>query len=352
MNFSDYSENARRLIKDQLQHFLTEKKSEEIPQSFKKQKAIEALEEFVLRGKLIRGTLFLLMVEYFGKEISEKHIKAACAIELVHSALLIQDDIIDNDMTRRGEKSIHAQYKMTGEQIKASDPYHYGMSIAIVVSDVAFFLAFELLSSFNDTALSKLLSFYSHEIYLVALAEGIDSEFGQTDNEPSEEDIYSVYHYKTARYTFSMPFVMAGIVTDANSETVKLMDKIGELAGIIFQLKDDVIGIFGNADVIGKPVGSDIRENKKTLIRAFLYKMCDDDERKKLDMSFGSPNLTSTQLEEVVGFAKKYSIEGVINEKIKEIAEEQQELFSRLPNDGKYKEVLADMLVYNLKRTY
>lgn len=352
MNFSDYSENARKLIKEQLQEFLSEKKEENIPQSFKKQKAIEALEEFVLRGKLIRGTLFLLTVEYFGEQISEKHIKAACAIELVHSALLIQDDIIDNDAVRRGEKSIYALYQEIGEQIKASDPYHYGVSVAIVVSDVAFFLAFELLSSFNDMMLSKLLKFYSHEIYLVALAQGIDSEFGQTSNEPTEADIYSVYHYKTARYTFSMPFVMGGVVTDANSETVNQLEKIGELAGIIFQLKDDVIGIFGNEDVIGKPVGSDIRENKKTLIRALLYKMCNEDEKKKLDMSFGNPNLTHAQLEEVVGFAKKYSIEEIINGKIKEIAEEQQELFSKLPNDRKYKEVLADLLVFNLKRTY
>lgn len=352
MNFSEYSIGARRLIKDHLQKFLSEKKDEDIPQSLKKQGAIEALEEFVLRGKLIRGTLLLLTVEYFGEKISEKHIKTACAIELVHSALLIQDDIIDNDTIRRGKKSMYFHYQDIGEQIKASDPYHYGVSVAIVVSDVAFFLAFELLSSFNDATLSKLLKFYSHEIYLVALAEGIDSEFGQTSKEPNEEDIYSVYHYKTARYTFSMPFVMAGVVTNADSETINQLEKIGELAGIIFQLKDDIIGIFGNEETIGKPIGSDIRENKKTLIRALLYKMSDEDEKKKLDKSFGNANLTHTQLKEVIGLARKYSIEEIITEQIKEIAEEQQVLFSKLADDGKYKSVLSDLLVFNLERTY
>ena len=216
----------------------------------------------------------------------------------------------------------------------------------------AFFLAFELLSLFNKPELNNLIKFYSHEIYLVALAEGIDSEFGQTDNEPSENDIYAVYHYKTARYTFSMPFVMAGIVCNAPDEQVGILEKIGELAGIIFQLKDDIIGIFGNEKVIGKPVGSDIRENKKTLIRALLYKMCDENERKKLDVSFGNPNLTNTQLEEVVVLAKKYSIEEIINEKIQKIAEEQNELFEKLPNDGTYKEVLEDLFTFNLTRTY
>lgn len=352
MNFTDYSEKAKGLIQEQLRQFLSEKKREDIPESFKRQKAIESLEEFVLRGKLIRGTLFLLTAEYFGEQISEKHIKVACAIELVHSALLIQDDIIDNDAIRRGEKSIHTKYRDIGGHVKASDPGHYGVSVAIVISDIAFFLAFELLSSFEESTLGNLLKFYSHEIYLVALAEGIDSEFGQTKIEPNEDDIYSVYHYKTARYTFSMPFVMAGVVSSASSETVKQLEKIGELAGTIFQLKDDVIGIFGSEEVIGKPVGSDIRENKKTLIRALLYKMCDEDERKKLDMSFGNPSLTNAQLEEVVALAKKYSIEEIINEKIKEIADEQNELFGKLPDNGAYKKVFADLLVFNLKRTY
>ncbi len=352
MSFTDYLEKAKVLIQEQLRQFLSEKKREDIPESFKRQKAIESLEEFVLRGKLIRGTLFLLAVEYFGVQISEKHIKVACAIELVHSALLIQDDIIDNDAIRRGEKSIHTKYRDIGRHVKASDPSHYGVSIAIVISDIAFFLAFELLSSFEESTLGSLLRFYSHEIYLVALAEGIDSEFGQTEIEPTEDDIYSVYHYKTARYTFSMPFVMAGVVSSASSETVKQLEKIGELAGTIFQLKDDVIGIFGSEEVIGKPVGSDIRENKKTLIRVLLYKMCDEDERKKLDMSFGNPNMTNTQLEEVVVLAKKYSIEEIINEKIKKIADEQNELFEKLPDDEVYRNVFADLLVFNLKRTY
>lgn len=352
MSFNEYSEKAKGLIREQLQLFLLEKRRENIPESFKRQKAVESLEEFVVRGKLIRGTLFLLTSEYFGETISEKHIKAACAIELVHSALLIQDDIIDNDTIRRGEKSIHARYREIGGLVEASDSTHYGVSIAIVISDIAFFLAFELLSSFEEPTLSGILRFYSHEIYLVALAEGIDSEFGQTDIEPTEEDIYSVYHYKTARYTFSMPFVMAGVVAGAKEETVNQLEKIGELAGIIFQLKDDLIGIFGSQEVIGKPVGSDIRENKKTLIRALLYNMCDENERKKLDMSFGNPNLTSTQLEDVMKLARKYSIEEKINEKIQKIAEEQNGLFEKLPDDGEYKKIFADLLVFNLKRTY
>lgn len=351
MNFQDYSLTSRKRIEEYLRAFFLEKRSESIPESFKKQRALEELEKFVLRGKLIRGTLFLLTVEYFGEQLTDRHIAIASAIELVHSALLIQDDIIDNDAMRRGDKTLYAAYQRIGEEISATSPYHYGISIAIVISDIAFFLAYELLSSFNESSLSNLIKFYSHEIYLVALAEGIDSEFGQTNNEPSEDDIYAVYHYKTARYTFSMPFIMAGIVCNAPQEQTGILEKIGELAGIIFQLKDDVIGIFGNEEVIGKPVGSDIRENKKTIIRHLLYKMCNEHERKVLDRSFGNSEMTGEELSTVVDIAKKYSIEKLIEEKITNIANEQQEYLKNLL-DNSYKKILTDLLEFNLKRTY
>lgn len=350
MTFKDYSINSRRLIEENLINFLNDTKKEEIPDTFKKQEVITTLTEFVTKGKLIRGTLFLLSLEMLDIEISKEHIDIACAIELVHSALLIQDDVIDNDKTRRGGKTVFATYEQRGEEIKAIDPRHYGISIAIVAADVAIFLAVELLSHYKGRATKELLAFYAHEIYHVATAQGIDSEFGQSEVEPTKEDIYAVYKYKTARYTFSLPFVMAGIVA-GNKNVSKQLEELGEIAGLIFQIKDDYIGLLGDEEVIGKPVGSDIRENKKTVIRALLYEFASNAEKGILDSSFGNQNLLQEEISKIKKLVEKYKISTIINNEIIEIMQKGWKIFESLDVNKKYKAVLKDLLEFNLNRT-
>ncbi len=351
MTFQKYSVQSRALIEENLINFINKKKNENIPTVFKKQNALELLEKFVLRGKMIRGTLFLLSLEMMGEKITDEYLDVACSIELVHSALLIQDDIIDNDRTRRGHDTIFVEYEKRGERIHAANKGHYGISIGIVVADMAIFLAMDLLSHYQGMFLQKLLEFYAHEIYLVSIAEGIDSELGQSEIEPKKEDIYAVYKYKTARYTFSLPFVMAGIIA-GNQKEAKIFEELGELIGLIFQLKDDVIGLFGDEKTIGKPVGSDIRENKKTLIRVLLYEHVNQSEKKNLEDAFGNKNITFSQIENVKTLVKKYKIIDVINGEIDEIMNRAWRLFKTLEVSQEHKMILKDLMEFNLKRSF
>src|SRR3989344_4204905 len=132
MSFSEYSVKTRTLIEDYLRLYLSSKRKEEKSFAFKDQEIVSFLEEFVLRGKLIRGTLFLLSCEMLGKELNQELIGIACGIELMHSSLLIHDDIIDNDYTRRGQKTVFAKYIDRGKKIQVSDPLHSGISLGIV----------------------------------------------------------------------------------------------------------------------------------------------------------------------------------------------------------------------------
>ena len=317
MNFKEFSESERKIITNHLRQYLGFKKEENLPAIFKEQKLIDSLKDFALRGKLIRGTLFLFASKMFGEKESKELLDIACAIELMHSSLLIQDDIIDRDRTRRGTKTIFAKYEEDGKKIKAIDPYHYGISTAIMAADVAFFFAIDLISNYKNSELSKLLKYYSHEIYLVALAESADSIFGQTAKDPDMEEIYAVYRHKTARYTFSLPFEMAAIVAKVDDTTRKNLKELGEHAGIIFQLKDDELGLFGEEELIGKPVGSDVRENKKTLIRYLLYKRANDVDKKALNTCFGNPKAGENELIVVKALYEKYGIKNKINDEIK-----------------------------------
>jgi len=350
MTFKTYSESKRTLIKDHLLQYLKSKKEEDLPPIFKEQRLIDSLEDFALRGKLIRGTLFLLASEMLGGKITKELMDIACGIELMHSSLLIQDDVIDRDRTRRGAKTIFAKYEKDGETIGAYDPYHYGVSTAIVLADVAFFFAVDLISNYNNPSLSRLLKYYSHEIYLVALAESADSIFGQTTKEPERDEIYAVYKHKTARYTFSLPFEMAAILLNVSEKTRTTLAQLGESAGIIFQLKDDEIGLFGEEEVIGKPVGSDVRENKKTLIRFLLYQKAVGQDREILDKYFGNPKSGKAEIDVVKKLYEKYSIDEVIKKEVEEIMRVVWNLFEKIDVKNEYKNVLKSLLEFNLQR--
>lgn len=352
MTFQEYSKNSREKMVENFRTFFEEVKKEEVPKGLHKQKIVDVLEDFVSKGKLLRGTLFLLTAELLGGKITKELLNIACGIELVHSGLLIQDDIIDRDRTRRGGESVFVHYENEGKDLHLSDLYHYGISIAIVASDAAFFLANELFSSSSTNKLPDLVRFYSHEIYLVALAEGLDSELGQSKSEPSKDDIYTVYKYKTARYTFVLPFTIACIVTDTTNENKVILEQIGEAAGTVFQIKDDVIGLLGDEQTIGKPVGSDIRENKKTLIRSLLYERAGKAEQEELDRAFGNSELTSEQIERVKQLCGLYGVEKEMNANMEKIMEKVWELIKELRGEAQYLATLNEFLEFNIKRSY
>ena len=350
MTFQEYSLHSRNLIEENLKSFLHTQHEEEIPQILQRQDVIGSLEEFVFKGKLIRGTLFFLTIELLGGKISKEHIDIACAIELIHSSLLIQDDIIDNDRVRRGGKTIFAVYEEKGKDIKAFDSRHYGISIAILVADVATYLAMELISNFKDRSVGSLLKYFSREIKIVALAEGIDSELGQTLQEATKDEIYAVYKYKTARYTFSLPFVMGCIVMQAGENIKKEFEELGECVGTIFQIKDDMLGLLGDEAIIGKPVGSDVRENKKTLIRSLLYEKTDNIEKELLDSSFGNVDLTDKQLNSIKDLVAKHQIVSELDKDIDKIMEKAWVIFEEVDGIKEYKNILKSLLEFNLQR--
>jgi geranylgeranyl diphosphate synthase, type I len=236
------------------------------------------LKEYVLRGKLLRGALVFLGYEAVGGDPERRAsccLPAAAAMELTQSFLLIHDDIMDKDEVRRGVPSLHRQYRDYADARGVSDPEHLGVSLGICIGDVGVFLSLELLAlaeaaSAGSLTPGALLETYARELNLVGLAQMDDVFFGQAPEEPSVDRVVQVYRYKTGRYTFSLPLVLGAILAGGNGETQSALAGFGEELGVVFQIKDDQIGIFGEDDHIGKPAGSDIAANKKTVFRQLL----------------------------------------------------------------------------------
>lgn len=351
MDFKSYSLEKKALIEKNLNSFL-QKTNKDLESSVRSIEIIKNLKKFSVRGKMIRGVLFLFGCEMFGQKLNKEHIDIACAIELSHSALLIHDDIIDNDFVRRGEKTVFAKYIDRGKKISIKNTNEYGKSMGIVAGDASFFLGLRLLSNFKSKYSSALNKFFYEEILTVALAEGLDTELGMSKKEALEKDILAVYRLKTARYTFFMPFAMASIVSNASDKTLATLEKLGESAGIIFQIKDDELGLFGDEKVTGKPVGSDVREDKKTLIRAILFEGVSKDEKKRLNKIFGNPRPSNKDLDYVKKLTEKYKVSEKIDKMIKNLMTKVLEDVENLKITKKYKKMLNQFLEYNLARKY
>lgn len=273
-------------------------------------------------------------------------------MELFQSAFLIHDDIMDRDEKRRGSKSVYAQYVSLAEKEEISDAYHTGESMGICVGDIAFFIAFEILSEVSRlTGNMQISELCSRELSYVGVAQMLDVYWGQTKRPITEKEVFDLYRYKTGRYTFSLPLLCGGHLAGARQAQLDDLEKIGELLGIVFQLKDDELGLFGEEAQLGKPIGSDISEGKKTLFHIALMERADPQEKQQLDTLFGKPDLTAEEVEYVRGIVRKHGIREWVLDVCRRYAEEARELIGRMEQVSEpYRQILIDLLDYSLNR--
>lgn len=200
--------------------------------------ALGKIQGIVSEGKTIRGGLVLLLHDLLGGKAKNDALKVAAAYELIQTALVIHDDIMDRDTTRRGKPTIHVQY--------GSD------AIAMCVGDILFFLAHELLSGISVQAVSDRI------FQEVGIAQMQDVSFSLKKDTPSKKEILDLYKYKTARYTFALPMMAGAMLAKADKRVTNNLEKLGEAMGILFQIQNDTLNVQG-----------DTRENKKTLARHY-----------------------------------------------------------------------------------
>ncbi|MCF7949854.1 MAG: polyprenyl synthetase family protein [Spirochaetia bacterium] len=273
-------------------------------------------------------------------------------MELFQSAFLIHDDIMDRDEMRRGSKSVYAQYVSLAEKEEFTNAYHTGESMGICVGDIAFFLAFEILAEVSrSTGNAQISELCSRELSYVGVAQMLDVYWGQTKAPITEEEVFDLYRYKTGRYTFSLPLLCGGHLAGARQAQLDDLERIGELLGIVFQLKDDELGLFGEEAQLGKPIGSDISEGKKTLFYVALMDRAEPQEKVRLESVFGKKNLSFEEVEYVRGIVRKHGIREWVLDVCRRYAEEARELIDGMEQVSEpYRQILIDLLDYSLNR--
>jgi geranylgeranyl diphosphate synthase type I len=214
---------------------------------------------------------------------------------LFQSGFLIHDDIMDRDTVRRGAPSVYEQFRIQGETDGVADPAHYGDSMGICVGDIGFFAAFDVLNGapLPDGVRSRLMATCTRELTYVGIAQMQDVRLGSVSAGATEEAVLAMYRYKTARYTFSLPLVLGATAAGAPQDVLRSLESIGDYMGIVFQIVDDEIGLFGEEAEIGKPAASDLSEGKKTLFYIGLTERGTDADRARLAALEGQPRVSA-----------------------------------------------------------
>lgn len=262
---------------------------------------IERLYQFAASGKLIRGSLVCASAQAFGSEPGPAAYRVGAVMELIQSFLLIHDDIMDQDAIRRGAPAVYEQYRLQGHTDEYSNTARYGESMGICAGDVAVLLAFEAISTLElpPSLVVAVSRFVAAEIADVGVAQMADVAHGHQPSEPSEQQILDVYRMKTGRYTFSVPLVLGAMLAGADQSAISAVSEWGEIQGVIFQLRDDELGLMGETNEIGKPAGTDVSSDKKTLHRALLLARCGESGCDEVRRLFGTDEIGEAGMQKV-----------------------------------------------------
>lgn len=243
----------------------------------------DVLLRFCRGGKCVRAYLVSLGYLMCKGAWNDKVFLPSVAYEVFEAGILAHDDIIDRSPVRRAHPSMYED--LGGE--------HIGVSRAICVGDFALLLANSLveISEFPKEIILKSIKHQNRVFAITISGELKDIDLSYSDKY-SEEDIIEMYRLKTAWYTVIGPLILGGILADADDKVLQCYKRVGEYMGIAFQIKDDIMGIMGNEEEIGKTVLSDAKEGKKTILTSFFDSHALFSEKKEFYTYYGTEDLT------------------------------------------------------------
>jgi geranylgeranyl diphosphate synthase type II len=219
-------------------------------------------------GKKIRPALVINTHSALGGGHERDALNTAVAFELLHTAFLLHDDVIDGDTVRRGEPNLvgafHAQASELG--VGEAPANAWAEASAILAGDLLIHSAGAIVARLTVGAeqRSALLDLFDESVFVTAAGELADVAFATTVEVPALAQVLAMTQWKTAHYSFQAPLVAGAILADASEETIQALSEFGRLVGIAFQLRDDLLGVFGSSATTGKSTISDLREAKVT----------------------------------------------------------------------------------------
>ena len=310
----------------------------------------DGLEEFILDGgKRLRPLFAYAGHRAAGKVVGPREIKAFASLEFLQACALIHDDLMDASDTRRGKPAIHRRFEnLHQDQALAGLSEQFGAAAAILLGDLALVQSDHMLHTSGISSEQLLSALDIHDEMRIELMAGQYLDVREAGEKSfSVERSLRIARFKSGKYSIERPLQLgAAIALASPSKDNPLNWKLSEYGlplGEAFQLRDDLLGIFGDPAITGKPAGDDLREGKRTVLMAMAMERTTDAGRNELNSYLGRPDLSheiievlrgiimeSGAVESVEGLIEKLTYDALQASKSHEIASDSQELLSAL----------------------
>ena len=243
-------------------------------------------------GKRLRPLFCYWGFRAGGGADGEEILRAAASLELLHTFAIIHDDVMDRSPLRRGQPATH--------KAMARGDEHLGVSSAILTGDLALALADSLFatSGFSPADLLAGMGWYNRMRVEVVTGQYLDLSASRSPT-IDPETARLIASLKSGGYTVEKPLLIGAALARASSELTAALSAYGTLLGEAFQLRDDILGAFGDPVVTGKDADGDLREGKRTLLVAHALEAAGPEERSYLAAHLGSADLTAEQAETI-----------------------------------------------------
>ncbi|MCL5411660.1 MAG: polyprenyl synthetase family protein [Patescibacteria group bacterium] len=279
VSFNDYLKTSTEEITPQIINFFSTEEKNVLTLTPKIKNLYTIYSESALGGKVLRGTLVKLGYQLINPKFDPEILKVAAAVEILHAALLIHDDIADKSSTRRGKPSL---YFALGQD-------HYGISQALLLGDLGLYYPIKIISEsgFEARLKNEAILNLSEIVVKTILGEILDVACSRSGEKKEEKDVLSIHKLKTAYYTISGPLSIGALLAGGSQNQIQKITEFGRDLGIAFQIQDDILGVFGNELVLGKSVTSDVEEGKNTLLIIHALKKASRDQKQFLNKYYG-----------------------------------------------------------------
>lgn len=305
------SPDAVEAVSQRLNNFLSVQRGSTVDLGAEARLLVEAGATALDGGKRLRGRFCIAgwrAVEEASGPASAppaEVIAAAAALEVFHAAALVHDDVIDNSDTRRGRPAAHrALENVHRSHGWAGDPAAFGRSGAVLLGDLLVAWSDDLLeeglAAASEPAASAARAEYATMRREVTIGQFLDiAEESAYVSEPDErhaERALRVASLKSARYSIQQPLAIGAALAGADQAQQAALAAFGHPVGMAFQLRDDVLGVFGDEAATGKPSGDDLREGKRTVLVAYARERLALPARRIVDQLVGDPGLDAAQI--------------------------------------------------------
>jgi geranylgeranyl diphosphate synthase type II len=269
----------------------------------------------------------------------------------------MHDDIIDRDVVRWGGPNISGHYlKVFAKKYEPQEARHYADSWALLAGDLCLGLSLEALSAsgFAHNRIAKATRLVQQSLFRMIGGELMDVAapvYGLPIDSPDEDHFTRLYASKTSVYSFCMPLRLGALLAGAGVTSDRQLEAFGYHIGIAFQLKDDILGVFGDESKTGKSTLSDLREGKRTMLISLGYKAANSRQKQVLNRVLGNPKASYKDLKLVQDILKTTGALGRTQSAMQRHCDEARNILLRSGFPMSLNAYLADLLAFSVKRS-